>query len=369
MIRSLRNPAGALLAISIAGAPALAAAQPAPPPPASVKAQYVAPPAPDAERKNGVAPGLILGATLNVVDNRDVVGQPVGTGVSAGYLLDASVNYNQDKHEWRNALLMSTGTTRTPAIRAWLKTRDTARFETIYLYHVAPWIGPFVRFAVDTQLFPGNDPQGKVTTYSITKADGTNETFTGTRLHLSNWLQPLTLKQSAGVFVQPYEKEKLHIEGRLGAGAQEVFADGALALSDKAETPDVVEVKELYTFQQLGAEALVEASGTFRKEKISYKAGVGVMVPFVRSDQKADDPRGAFELTNVDIIGNLSFKVVEWASLDYQLRVLRQPQLVDAWQISNNLLLTIGLALGTKAPKEPEIPVCVPAPETIIPPA
>jgi hypothetical protein len=368
MIRSLRHPAATLLALSMVGAPALAAAQPAPPPPASVKAQYVAPVA-DAERKNGVTPGLILGATVNVVDNRDVVGQPVGTGFSAGYLLDAAVNYNNDKHEWRNALLMSTGASRSPAINTWLKTRDAARFETLYLYHAAEWIGPFVRFAVDTQIFPGNDPQAKLTTYQIARADGTTETIAGTRLHLSDWFQPLTLKQSLGVFVQPYDKEKLHIEGRLGAGAQEVFANGALALSDKAETPDFVEVKELKSYQQLGAEALLEASGTFRKEKISYKVGAGVMVPFVRSEQKADDTRDAFALTNLDLIGNLSFKVVEWASLDYQLRVLRQPQLVDAWQISNNLLLTIGLAMGSKAPKEPEVPVCAPAPETVIPPA
>jgi hypothetical protein len=264
---------------------------------------------------------------------------------------------------------MSTGTTRSPAIDTWLKTRDAARFETLYLYHVAPWIGPFARFALDTQIFPGNDPQAKVTNYQITHVDGTIESLSGTRLHLSNWFQPLTLKQSLGAFVQPYNKEKLHIEGRLGAGAQEVFADKALALSDKAETPDFVEVKELLSYQQLGAEALVEAAGDFRKEKISYKVGLGVMVPFVRSEQKADDTRNAFDLTNVDLIGNLSFKVIEWASLDYQLRVLRQPQLVDAWQISNNLLLTIGLAMGTKAPKEPEVPVCAPAPETIIPPA
>ncbi|MFO0756153.1 MAG: hypothetical protein U0359_06660 [Byssovorax sp.] len=367
MHRPLRLAAGLTPALLLGAAALPAAAQPAPPPPASVKAQYVAPVA-DAERKNGVSPGLILGATLNVVDNRDVVGQPVGTGFSGGYLIDGSVDYNNDKHEWRNALLMSAGTTRTPAVSAWIKTRDTARFETIYLYHAAPWIGPFGRFALDTQMFPGSDPQAKVTTYNIARADGTTETLSGTRLHLSDWFQPLTLKQSLGVFVQPLDQERIHLEGRLGAGAQEVFADGALALADKAETPDFVEVKELKSFQQLGAEALIEAKGLFPKAKISYKAGVGVMVPFVRSEQEAGDTRGPFELTNLDMIGNLSFKIVEWASLDYQLRVLRQPQLVDAWQVSNNLLLTMGLALGTKKPKEPEVPVCAPAPETTVPP-
>ena len=208
-----------------------------------------------------------------------------------------------------------------------------------------------------------------MTTYGITRADGTTQTLAGTRLHLHGWFAPATFKQSLGVFAQPLNREKLHVEGRLGFGAQEAVADGVLSIDDKAGTPDVVEVTELASYQQLGAEALAEASGTFRPQRISYKVGIGVMVPFVHSKLPAGDDRTSFELTNLDMIGNLSFKIVEWASLDYQLRVLRQPQLIDVWQVSNNLLLTIGLAVGTKAPKEPPVLVCPPAPEAVIPPA
>jgi hypothetical protein len=35
----------------------------------------------------------------------------------------------------------------------------------------------------------------------------------------------------------------------------------------------------------------------------------------------------------------------EWASLDYELKIMRLPQLVDAWQIQNNLLLTFSYTL------------------------
>ena len=46
-------------------------------------------------------------------------------------------------------------------------------------------------------------------------------------------------------------------------------------------------------------------------------------------------------------------KLVEWASLDDELSAIREPQLIDAFQVRNNLLLTFGLSAG--GPKvEPE---------------
>jgi hypothetical protein len=205
-----------------------------------------------------------------MVDNRSVVGQAQGTGFAAGYTLDAAVAYNAEHHEWRNGLISSAGTTKTPTIDTWVKTRDALSFESIYLYHALPWIGPFVRVGLDTQMFGGSDPRAAATTYAIAHVDGSTETITGTRLHLSNPFQPMTLKESAGAFVQPLRDERIRLEGRAGAGAQEVFANGVLALADDVKTPDQVEVKELKSFNQAGIEALVEATGTFRAQRTTY---------------------------------------------------------------------------------------------------
>ena len=57
-------------------------------------------------------------------------------------------------------------------------------------------------------------------------------------------------------------------------------------------------------------------------------------------------------LTNVEFRANLSVKLVEWASLDYQFKTLREPQLIDEFQIQNNLLFTFGLATGSASPEE-----------------
>ncbi|WP_437304335.1 hypothetical protein [Sorangium sp. So ce388] len=322
---------------------------------------YVEAPATNPGRVEGWSPGLLLGGTFNLANNRSVVGQADGTGISAGFVLEGSLDFNKAAHELRTTLGAGAGVTRTPALDAWVKTRDALAFEAIYLYHVVPWFGPFGRFALDTQMFAGSDPRSAPTTYAITRADGTTEAITGTRLHLSDPFQPATLKQSLGVFVQPVNRESVLVEARAGAGAQEVIASGALALGDDDGTPEV-EVSELSSYNQLGAEAVIEASGALREKQIAYKAGIAALLPIVYSDLDEGDERGALDLMNVDIVGGLSFKLVEWASLDYQLHVVRQPQLIDAWQVQNNILLTLSYAVGSKVPGLPPCVPCRPAP-------
>ncbi|WP_434045573.1 MULTISPECIES: hypothetical protein [Sorangium] len=326
-----------------------------------METKYVEAPATDPGRVEGWSPGLLLGGTFNLANNRSVVGQADGTGVSAGFMLEGSLDFNQAAHELRMTLGAGAGVTRTPALDTWVKTRDALAFEAIYLYHVVPWFGPFGRFALDTQMFPGSDPRSAPTTYAITRADGTTEAITGTRLHLSDPFQPVTLKQSLGVFVQPVNRESILVEARAGAGAQEVITSGVLALGDDDGTPDV-EVSELSSYNQLGAEAVIEASGALREKQITYRAGIAALLPIVYSDLDAGDERGALDLMNVDIVGALSFKLVEWASLDYQLHVVRQPQLIDAWQVQNNLLLTLSYAVGSKVPGLPPCVPCRPVP-------
>ncbi|MBW2523389.1 MAG: hypothetical protein JRI23_04415 [Deltaproteobacteria bacterium] len=87
-------------------------------------------------RKPGWSPGLAIGAGFNLIDNRAVVGQQEGTTLTLSGGLDAALEFNQDMHEWRNALLASAGVARTPSIDEYLKTDDGLAFETAYLLHL-----------------------------------------------------------------------------------------------------------------------------------------------------------------------------------------------------------------------------------------
>ena len=163
-----------------------ASAQPQKEPPPAVKSRFVAPSTGASDRVEGWSPGLLLGGTFNLSDNRSVVGRVDGTGVTAGFMMEGSLEYNKEAHESRTTVSAVGGVTRTPALDAWVKTRDLFSLDSIYLYHIQPWFGPFGRLALDTQLFAGSDPQQEPTTYLIARADGTPTGFSGPGQNLAN---------------------------------------------------------------------------------------------------------------------------------------------------------------------------------------
>jgi len=382
-------------------APGVPAAAAAPPPAAApavagaataisgVTPEYTNKPDFKAPRKpTGWDSRISVGGTASFANNSNVAGQISGSSFSFGLKLDAGLDYNNLAHEWRNTLGIGAGITRTPVIDEFVKTSDGLDLESIYLYHVVDWFGPFVRFRFGTSMFPGRDVRaGKATYQFIDDAGnavgdalspaGTNcvadpatkllPTNCHTSYSLSDGFRPMTFKESIGLFVQPYQTDPLTIELRGGAGAQEVIANNQIAVADKSDTPEI-ELKHLINTNQLGAELSLSFWGTMVEKRVVYKVNADVMTPFVHPKLATGDDRNAFALTNVQIDATLSFKLVEWASIDYQLKALRQPQVLDAFQVQNALLLTFGLSYGS-SPAAPPGPPPPPPPPPAAPPA
>ncbi|MEZ4293712.1 MAG: hypothetical protein R3B70_01960 [Polyangiaceae bacterium] len=60
------------------------------------------------------------------------------------------------------------------------------------------------------------------------------------------------------------------------------------------------------------------------------------------------------QLTNIDLGANINFKLVEWASVTYELKAVRVPQLLpDTFQVRNTLMLTMGYGVDNKPPAPP----------------
>ena len=97
---------------------------------------------------------------------------------------------------------------------------------------------------------------------------------------------------------------------------------------------------------QLGVEAAAEIWGTLVEKRLIYKVAADVLVPLAFTELAPGDDRSAADLTNFSLLGALSVKVVSWASLDYELKLLREPQLIDQLQVQNNLVATFGIATG-----------------------
>lgn len=311
----------------------------------------------DEKRTEGWAPGIDIGTSFNVVDSRSVVGQPNGTTLTLGAHIDASLELNHNIHEWRSTLKLEGGVTKTPAIDEFEKSNDELDFESIYLLHALPIFGPYARVALHTTMFPATDLEPKAVTYVVTNLDGTTSTFIGRRLGLTDAFQPLTLREGIGAFVQPIDEEdRIELELKGGLGSEQTIAKG-VALADDSATP-VIEAKELGNTYAVGAEAVADLWGYFDATKrVAYTLGVDVLFPFKTSDLPAGDDRSLIELTRVEIDAGLDAKIFDWASISYKLGVLREPLIVDKWQVSNSLLFNIGGAWGTKAPKPPK-PAC-----------
>ncbi len=306
----------------------------------------------DQKRPEGWSPGIAFGGTFNLIDSRSVVGTQDGTTLTLGLALDASLEFNHGKHEWRNALKAGAGATRTPSLDEFVKTADGLSFESIYLFHALEIFGPYARASLTTPMFQTLDIRPAAVTYDVANIDGTTSQFIGRRFALTDPFDPLVLRQGIGAFVQPVNTDQIKFEAKAGVGAQESVASG-YALTDDSATPNI-EVTELDNSFAVGAEVVANAWGFFDTTKrVSYSVGAGVLFPFVTSSLPEGDDRSLIELASFEGNVGLNVKLFDWATLGYKLNVTRDPLVVDEWQVSNNLLVTIGAAFGTKAPAPP----------------
>jgi peptidoglycan hydrolase CwlO-like protein len=84
---------------------------------------------------------------------------------------------------------------------------------------------------------------------------------------------------------------------------------------------------------------------------------VTALFPFLNND---DTDRSILKLTKVQLAAALGMSVVSWLSINYQLKVTRDLQLVDAVQVQNALLFSLQytraslnpVAAAAKADKE-----------------
>lgn len=322
------------------------------------------------KRPEGLTWKIATGATATFGDIRNVPGQTSGTSVTLGMKFDGSLDENLGKHELRTLVSLTQGVTRTPVLPEFVKSADSLMLQAIYLYHFVEWAGLFARTYLQTSMYRGTDVRPPSYEFAITRADGSHTSAGGAaedlnRLVLSDPFRPLVLKESAGPFARPISGTLLNFEIRAGFGARQTFAAGQLALEDDAmKTPTIIEVKELADVKQLGGELAFALWGDLSKKRVSYHVDMEMMVPLQHNPLTPEEIQAIhpgsteqpspLDLINIDIYAKLSFKLVEWASVDYELKAIRQPQLLSAFQLQNNLLLTFGLSRTSPPAAKPE---------------
>lgn len=297
----------------------------------------------DKKKDPGWEAYIDLGASLALSSVNNVVGKTDGISLTLSAAVSGGVNYIKGIHDWRNKLSISLAFTQSPALPDFfVKSTDKFDFDSVYYLRLVDWVGPFARLGLSTQMLPGTDIRPGLTTFKVDD----QPSVSAIEFDLTDPFQPLTLKQSLGAFFRPYTEKEAEIEFRAGVGAREVFADGQLTLADDDATADVIEVKSLTDSIIVGGELRAQIGGALEKGRVSYSAHAEFLLPFY--DSVADDRGLSFaDSINYDFGAKLSFKLVEWASLDYEFSAIYQPQVVEEWQVTNTLLLTFGWGYRT----------------------
>lgn len=287
---------------------------------------------------------LRTGFSASFSGSSNVIGALDGHTWTLGGSLHHGWYYITRLHEWRNDTRTRQVFASTPLIDDWVKSSDELDYLSMYFYRLpaARWVGPFGRFRLKTQLFPGSDVRPEEVTYVIGGIDGSERVVTADRLHLTDVFMPLTVRQTVGAFFQPETPPALRIEALVGFGARQTFADGQLAVT--GDDPAALEVTELESFNQAGTELSLTLSGELDGGRFSYSAVAEIMTPFL-NDLDAADERSAIGLTNIELKGTVSLRPYEWLSIDYQFQALREPQLLERFQVTNRLLISISYTL------------------------
>ena len=315
---------------------------------------------------------LTVGGNVAMGHLYQVVGAQNGLSFAIGGTFTGELDYTMGSHDWRSTLGLLEGYAYGPPLKRFVKSADDVKFETTYYYHIptVEWLGPFARFTINTVIFEGTDQRPTDVVYQVTDRDGTvTDKRPDDHLKLSSSFMPTTLKEGVGLFARPISEEAVEVEFRLGIGAREVFANGQYTVkgvdAGAATGPngplDLVHVSATENYQQAGGELGAIVQGSAYEKKLLYQAWAEAMMPFWRKKDPGDDAAN-WRMTNLEFGAKLSFKLVDWCSVDYLFKTVRQPQLSEDFQITNSLLVTFAYTLPrTPIPEAPPSPAAAPA--------
>ena len=297
-------------------------------------------------RKDGWSKKLSLGTTGSFTHSSNVVGADDGSTFQVGLVLDGALNLVSGQHDWDNELKIQHSQTRTPVVPKFVKSADSLDFKSTWLYHLESleWLGPYARFKLNTQLFPGYTVSTTAKAVVRTDRDGAIQPAEVaeplTKVELTDPFEPLVLMESAGAFANPVTSKPFNLKAKVGVAVQEIVVGDGYVVSDDEDTP-ALELAQLDGSNQAGAELEVGVDGEV-SANVTWRAIATFFLPLVSS---SDDGLTGLDGLNSDLGAGLSVKLGKYASLEYVLSAKKIPAVPVGWQVQNGLMLTAGFNL------------------------
>jgi len=304
----------------------------------------------DDEPKEGWTVTLRLGGNFNLTDTRNFVGSEDGTTVQIGLLFEANAFLRAGQHRWNNELSIQHNQTLTPQLDRFVKSFDLLDLKSTYIYKLKKpdWLGPFGRFALQTPVLPFDVV--RVDPFQITNEETGNELTSGPvapgdGFEITSFFEPLQLRESVGVFGDPVQEQAIKFEFQVGAGLQQIIARDGFAIQDEDTSGDVIQisVREIESVLEFGAEAETRFRGDIIEDVFYWNFLANAFwAPVSTTDRPNDD----FEdQINLKLKGAIGVAVTDWLEAEYTLNVIRQPQVLDDFQVQNGFQLVLNYAL------------------------
>jgi len=282
--------------------------------------------------------GLIIGGDMLWNRNDNVAGRDFGNSITLNAFLDWSMRYLDPNHLIYMRLQVDEGQTAQPG-QDLQKTIDEVDLDAIYTYRLLSWLGPYVRFGLDTNLFPGwkdfelsNQQVAVVDNGMVTDLFRTNE------LRLADSFDPLELKEGAGASfdLSPHLILDLHL--RLGFGARQYLTQSLLAAREHRSDDLVAQCQDVNVkcynrvdpSNLIGLEATLIASARLTRW-LMIDTELDSLIPFFSSEE-TNDPVINWKNT-------ISLRLVSFASLAYVIRLDYDKQLSEFIQAEQRILL------------------------------
>lgn len=296
--------------------------------------------------KQGWIPSIKVAFNFAMAQSQGVIGVPDGTTVALGLQLNSGLIFRHANHEWKSQLAIIETQTKVPGIDPFIKSADKLDFESNYIYSLTKvkWLGFYGGLSLTTPLFSSKLIKDKDTALDL-NGDGTADaTAMGQKPYrLTKAVSPFMFKQFAGMTMNPLRKKWMNLAFKVGTGAIEVWTRNGFVVDDNTDTKDLLELKRLFDYVEGGVEFQLAGNGNLADKLLSYGFKANVMIPYATN---ADTDLKGGQLTNVEFTFNLGINLAKWAALNYSLSVMRYPLIVEKWQVTNNLMLSITAAVG-----------------------
>lgn len=298
---------------------------------------------------------LVIGGDVNMTHRSNVLGAQDGIAFNAEGFIDGRLSLELFDNPLIMRLQVEEGITNNPNVPLQFDL-DRIDLDTLYVYRIEPWIGPYLRFGLETNLFDNQAYLGRE--FNVIKRNASGEVLVdedtdNPRLRPS--LGFISVREGLGLNMRAVKTVGAEVNVRAGLGARHRITNNLYELdpcsgdpssnqytldsscqryADPASGLDTIVYQQVLGADQVGAELILLA--TFRLTRyllLNFEVDSLVTYPLEDSIIEAE--------------GSLLLKLTSFLSLNYVVEFTRDPQLAvgDPNRIVNDIFLRFSVDL------------------------